>query len=77
MVREYKAPSNGYWELDDRSGEYVVIYPNGTKRWYKNGKRHREDGPAQEWYYVLKNIGTKTNTIRKSNQMKNGKNFLN
>ena len=22
----------------------------GTKRWYKNGKFHREDGPAIEWY---------------------------
>lgn len=24
----------------------IAIYPDGTKRWYKNGKRHREDGPA-------------------------------
>ena len=22
----------------------------GTKRWYKNGKKHREDGPAVEYY---------------------------
>ncbi len=22
---------------------------NGTKRWFLNGKRHREDGPAREW----------------------------
>ena len=32
-------------------------YPSGTKRWYLNGKHHREDGPAveyangdKEWY---------------------------
>jgi hypothetical protein len=24
----------------------VTVYTNGTKRWYLNGKRHREDGPA-------------------------------
>jgi len=23
--------------------------PNGNKRWYLNGKLHREDGPAVEW----------------------------
>ena len=23
-------------------------YANGTKEWYLNGKRHREDGPAYE-----------------------------
>ena len=35
----------------------VKVYPNGTKRWYLNGKLHREDGPAieyaighKEWY---------------------------
>jgi len=29
--------------------EYTVkIYKNGTKYWYLNGKRHREDGPAVE-----------------------------
>ena len=26
-----------------------VEYPNGTKYWYLNGKRHREDGPAIEY----------------------------
>ena len=31
--------------------EYTVkAYPNGTKHWYLNGKRHREDGPAIEYY---------------------------
>ena len=26
----------------------VEVYPNGSKYWYLNGKRHREDGPALE-----------------------------
>ena len=29
--------------------EYTVkVYEDGTKSWYLNGKRHREDGPAVE-----------------------------
>jgi len=24
-------------------------YPNGTRKWWRNGKLHREDGPAIEW----------------------------
>jgi hypothetical protein len=34
----------------------IVVYPDGTKRWFLSGKRHREDGPAVEaqhakrWY---------------------------
>ena len=27
----------------------VKVDANGTKCWYLNGKRHREDGPAIEW----------------------------
>ena len=27
----------------------VEIDDNGTKRWYLNGKMHREDGPAIEY----------------------------
>ena len=27
----------------------AVVYPNGSKWWYLNGKLHREDGPAIEW----------------------------
>ena len=27
----------------------VKVYPHGTKYWFLNGKRHREDGPAIEW----------------------------
>ena len=30
--------------------EYKVkVHTNGTKEWYLNGKRHREDGPAIEY----------------------------
>lgn len=32
---------------DDFTG--IITSPDGTKRWYKNGKLHREDGPAIEW----------------------------
>ena len=29
---------------------YIVdVSDDGTKRWYLNGKLHREDGPAIEW----------------------------
>jgi len=29
--------------------EYTVrVYDDGTKYWYLNGKKHREDGPAIE-----------------------------
>jgi hypothetical protein len=27
----------------------AIIYYNGTKHWYINGKHHREDGPAVEF----------------------------
>jgi hypothetical protein len=27
----------------------IVEYPNGDKSWYKEGRRHREDGPAIEY----------------------------
>lgn len=27
----------------------IAELPSGTKEWYKDGKRHREDGPAVEW----------------------------
>ena len=30
--------------------EYTVrVHDNGDKKWYLNGKLHREDGPAIEW----------------------------
>ena len=37
MVREYRAPTNKPWHPEDTSGEYVVIYPNGDKFWFKDG----------------------------------------
>ena len=27
----------------------VIVYPEGSKSWWLNGKRHREDGPAIEY----------------------------
>jgi len=27
----------------------LEIDSDGTKRWYLNGFKHREDGPAEEW----------------------------
>ena len=27
----------------------IVEWSNGAKVWYKEGKKHREDGPAVEW----------------------------
>ena len=27
----------------------VMFFDNGTKSWYLNDERHREDGPAIEW----------------------------
>ena len=35
--------------------EYTVqVYTSGTKKWYLNGKLHREDGPAIECVDGLK-----------------------
>jgi len=28
----------------------VAVLDSGTKEWRLNGKRHREDGPAVEWW---------------------------
>jgi hypothetical protein len=27
----------------------AFIHANGMKVWYKDGEKHREDGPAEEW----------------------------
>ena len=32
----------------------IAEYPNGTKRWYKEGNLHREDGPAIEYSFGTK-----------------------
>jgi len=46
--------SQGQFHRDDGP---AMIYPSGSKFWYKNGQWHREDGPAielangdKEWY---------------------------
>ncbi len=43
------------------NGKYVDVY--GIQEWYKDGKFHREDGPAyihpdgtKEWYLNGKNV---------------------
>jgi hypothetical protein len=48
---------NMYGECDRPDGP-AVIYSNGDKKWFINGKRHRADGPAIElfngdkyWFY--------------------------
>jgi hypothetical protein len=45
-----------YWEVPKRFTG-IAEYPDGTKDWHLNGKRHRVDGPAyeradgtKEWY---------------------------
>lgn len=42
-----------------RRGRYLhCVWPNGTKRWYRDNLLHREDGPADIWangtecYYI-------------------------
>ena len=56
-ILDYKTET-GY--LDDESGEFILhsfddepamIYDNGTKFWFKNGKKHRDNNlPALIWY---------------------------
>ena len=35
--------------MSDYKTYEVRVYTNGDKRWYLNGKLHREDGPAVEY----------------------------
>ena len=35
--------------MSDYKEYTVIVYANGYKSWYLNGKRHREDGPAEEY----------------------------
>ena len=35
--------------MSDYTTYEVRVYTNGNKRWFLNGKIHREDGPAVEW----------------------------
>ncbi len=53
-----KAASVWQKELVDELGQYVVVDPYRYQGWYKNGKRHKLDGPAvvsymgRETYYI-------------------------
>lgn len=38
-----------YSEYPTRGATQMREYPDGTKIWWKNGIRHREDGPAVEY----------------------------
>ena len=45
------------WVISRIGNQYCKKFPNGTKRWYKDGELHRDDGPAviyssgvEEWY---------------------------
>lgn len=38
------------WKLD-KSGNYIVTFDKyGDRYWYLDGRRHREDGPAVEYF---------------------------
>ena len=36
------------YTTEEKDGYEIRTYDNGSKEWYKNGNRHREDGPAYE-----------------------------
>ena len=38
-----------YLAVTESTKQKPVVDSDGTKRWYINGKFHREDGPAIEW----------------------------
>ena len=40
---------NGENQMNDYETYEVLVYKNGNKFWYQNGKRHRTDGPAAEY----------------------------
>ena len=56
------APANrpeasGQALVDDEGPSAMVELPDGTREWYRDGQRHRDDGPAierpdgtREWY---------------------------
>jgi hypothetical protein len=45
VIRWYNAV--GHLHCDD--GPAYISPPTGAKGWYRDGKRHRIDGPAMEW----------------------------
>jgi hypothetical protein len=36
-------------EMMSRPGDGLRVCPDGTKEWFINGEKHRDDGPAVEW----------------------------
>ena len=57
---------------------YEVVYKNGNKFWYLNGKQHREDGPAcerasgrREWYLNGQYLTDKEFNESRNNREKN------
>ena len=44
-MKEYR---NEKGQLHKTNGP-ALIWSDGRKEWWINGKRHREDGPAVEW----------------------------
>ena len=42
-------PKEEMFKLVYNNQQVCYCYWDGTKRWFLNGKRHREDGPAIEW----------------------------
>jgi antitoxin component YwqK of YwqJK toxin-antitoxin module len=46
LLPEWTSPVQ--WLLHREDGP-AIEYADGSKEWYRNGKRHREDGPAIEW----------------------------
>lgn len=44
---QYKEISaDEYDKMTDLIGNHKVLFPDGAKAWYQNGKLHRTDGPA-------------------------------
>ena len=54
----------------------VTVDDYGTKRWFLNGKLHREDGPAEEWadgtkeWYLNDRLLTEEQWKKKVNKVK-------
>ena len=54
----------------------VIVYTNGDKLWYLNGKLHREDGPANEgddgskYWYLNDEEYTEEEFLKKTSPIK-------
>ena len=49
MSKPVKSTFNHHHVHHSFNDEPAVIWPDGTKSWYNNGKRHRETGAAIIW----------------------------